>query len=418
MKHKKTLPLQIMAVADLHMLSAALNDKGEMLRRISQTGDGKVLPYSAEIVEAFVRQVLTDAPDYLIISGDLSYNGERQSHLDLIELLDRIEQAGIQVFVIPGNHDIDTRFASAFSENQAFQTETVTYEEFYQLYKKFGYEDARLRDPASFSYAAQLSDEVWLLMIDVNTKDHPGRVSPQTLAWLKTALAEARAQGKTVLTSTHQNILAHNEMFTAGFVIENHSQLQALLKDHQVLLNLSGHIHMQHLMLDQTGLSEAATGALASSPHPIAYIRIDEALRLHYQINPVDVSAWARTQSVRDENLLDFAGFSQQYFYGITAAKIGAELLQDAGIDEADVIRMTEFSARVHTAYFSGELHDLLADPKTHPDYQLWEEKGQGMRFWYYLNSFLLQPLKDETSFSLSLLPDTASAGNPRDALK
>ncbi len=405
MKYNNILPLHIIVVSDSHLLSSQLHDKGEMIRRISQKGDGKVLPYSEEIFAAFTHQILADPPNVLILTGDLSYNGERQSHLDLISYLEKMKAAGIKVLVIPGNHDINISSAAAFSKNQAWLTETVNHQEFFDLYGGFGYDAAIDQDSSSFSYVTELTDQLWLVTIDVNSQHNPRLVSDQTFQWLETALKKAKTLGKTVITATHQNILVHNQQFVKGFVIENHLKLSKLLNQYQVRLNLSGHIHLQHLVLEEKGLSEAATGSLAISPHPVGHIIIDESLHLHYETKNLDVTSWAKQYPTHDKNLQEFSTFSREYFYNISASKTGAELLKDPTIQQADLIRMAEFSAEVNRAYFSGKLHQLLPNPIAHPDYLLWQKLGQHIGFWKNLNSFFLQPLKDETTFSLSLLP-------------
>ena len=309
------------------------------------------------------------------------------------------------VLVIPGNHDINIASAAAFSKNQAWLTETINYQEFFDLYGGFGYDAALDQDPTSFSYVIELTNNLQLIMIDVNNPNHPGQISDQTFQWLERALKKATSFGKTIITATHQNILIHNQHFTRGFVIKNHLELLKLLNKYQVRLNLTGHIHLQHLVLNEEGLCEAATGSLAISPHPLGHIIIDESFQLHYETKNLDVSAWAKQYAKNDENLQEFSTYSKQYFYNISASKTGAELLRDPQIQQADLIRMAEFSAEVNRAYFSGKLNYLLPDPMTHPDYLLWQKIGQHIGFWKNLNSFFLEPLKDETTFSLSLLP-------------
>ncbi len=72
-------------------------------------GDGKVTNYIWEITDAFVEEVLNERPDAVILSGDLSYNGEKASHIELAEKLSKIEDAGIPVLVIPGNQQKPVR---------------------------------------------------------------------------------------------------------------------------------------------------------------------------------------------------------------------------------------------------------------------------------------------------------------------
>lgn len=403
MKHQTSLHL--ITASDLHFLSAKLHDKGDLIRTVSLKGDGKALAYSAEITEAFIDQVRQIHPDCLVLTGDLTYNGEKQSHLDLIALLDDVQSHGIPVAVIPGNHDIAIPAAAAFLGDAPTAADSVSFEEFKALYAPFGYGRARQKARDSFSYVEEVSDRVWLILIDVNTEHDAGQVSEATLTWLRDVLEAAAAQGKAVISATHQNILAHNERFTRGFLIKNQTQVCALLEEYHVRYNMSGHIHLQHLALNPEGLSESATGAVCLSPHHLAEVFVDDALHLSYQTRPVDVASWARRNGLDDPNLQDFSAFSGGFFHRVSTLQNGPDLERQSELTPEEARAMTRFAADITTAYFAGTLEARLKDREHDPGYQLWEQKGQHLRFWHNLNSFLLHPLKDENRASLSLAP-------------
>ena len=73
-------PVTLLVATDLHYLAPELTDHGPCFERSITHGDGKVMAYSEELVEAFVTQVIDRHPDALILSGDLSFNGARKSH--------------------------------------------------------------------------------------------------------------------------------------------------------------------------------------------------------------------------------------------------------------------------------------------------------------------------------------------------
>ncbi|MFQ8842968.1 MAG: metallophosphoesterase family protein [Clostridium fessum] len=58
-------------------------------------------------MDAFLDDMKEEDPDLLILSGDLTLDGEKASHEELAELLEGLSEAGIEVAVIPGNHDIN-----------------------------------------------------------------------------------------------------------------------------------------------------------------------------------------------------------------------------------------------------------------------------------------------------------------------
>lgn len=108
---EKGEPMQLWIISDIHLLSPALTDGGSLFTRTVENGDGKMVGDSAEIVDALVGKAVEEKPDALIVSGDLTFNGERESLEFLAGRLDRIQEAGVSVLVIPGNHDIENPYA-------------------------------------------------------------------------------------------------------------------------------------------------------------------------------------------------------------------------------------------------------------------------------------------------------------------
>lgn len=395
--------IRIITATDLHYLSPRINDKGEALQKLAGKGDGKVLAYSGEIVEAFINQVIAEKPDYLILTGDLTFNGEQISHEDLVGHLTRVEAAGIEALILPGNHDIAIPFAYSFKDGHAWQANSVTHEEFYELYRAFGQGEARLKDAASYSYITEVSDQLWIAMIDVNTESNPNRIPRATLDWLEAALAEARAKGATVITGTHQNVLIHNDRFSDGYLIDNHSDLKNLLDDYGVRYNMSGHIHIQHLALAESGLNESITGALSVSPHNFARLTIDEALTLNYQTESLKVADWAAEQGLSDPNLLDFAAYSRQYFHDISYRRNLGRYVDVPDLTEVELDTLANLSARINAAYFAGDVLTTLQELESDPAYALWKDKDGDNPFRDYIHSFLDKPQKNENQAEFSL---------------
>ena len=97
--------LTIVHATDMHFLSPKLTDYSQDFIDFLSRTDGKVTQYSPQICEAFVADMLEMKPDAVILSGDLTLNGAYESHSDLAAVLMPLKEAGIAVFVLPGNHD-------------------------------------------------------------------------------------------------------------------------------------------------------------------------------------------------------------------------------------------------------------------------------------------------------------------------
>ena len=270
----------IAAATDLHYISPKLTDNGAAFTRVAESGDGKAVLWCEEITDTFLQEVISLHPDCLILTGDLSFNGEKQSHEDLAGKLMLVEEQQIPVYVLPGNHDLDYPYAASYAGDQITLTDRVSPEEFAKIYAPFGYEEAFSRDPASLSYAAVLAQEgentpeLWLLMIDVNMPDSPGELKEETLLWAKEILEMTKEAGALTAAASHQNLIAQNELFNYGYRMEQADPLLELYEAGPVLFNLSGHIHMQHCVFSSGGLPDLAGGALITAPNPFALLTV------------------------------------------------------------------------------------------------------------------------------------------------
>ena len=234
----------IMTATDLHFLAPELTDHGSYFWKVMDNSDGRVTEYCEEITDAFLAQVIRQAPDALVLTGDISFNGARASHMSLAAKLADVEAAGIPVFVLPGNHDVYRGTAAAFFGDGYELMPGVSGEEFAEIYGEFGFDEALSRDQDSLSYVSRLNDSTWLLMLDANTLHDYCSLSQKTLAWTREQLEAARLGGVGVLAACHQNLYQHS-VFRGGYMLACSEQLHDLLEEYQVPLILSGHMHIQ-----------------------------------------------------------------------------------------------------------------------------------------------------------------------------
>lgn len=383
--------LTLFVATDLHYLAPELTDHGPYFEKITSRGDGKVMAYSEELVEAFVAQVIDRHPDALILSGDLTFEGERASHEALADKLSRITAAGIPVMVLPGNHDLNNPSAARYSGEGYERVDSVTSLEFLDIYRPFGYADAFARDRASLSYMASLSPTLRLLMIDVNDSLE-GEVDPQTLKWAEAQLAQARQDGCRVIAVSHQNLLLHSSLFAYGFTIDNAFALQELYADAPVLCSLSGHIHMQHISESEAGLRDIATSSLAVSPNQYGVLTLTES-ELSYRTETVDVSAWAAERGLTDPNLADFATYSEAFFKQNARRQALARVAED---DQPE--QLADFFADINAAYFAGRMDAFV------PDEQLLARWRQETAFLaQYIDSIVQEPPRNQCTLTLAL---------------
>ncbi len=361
--------IEIAVATDLHYISPELTDHGYYFQAIVQDADGKTMVYSEEVIDAFLRTVLKEKPDVLVLTGDVTFNGAKKSHEDLAKKLDILENAGIQVLVLSGNHDVNSRNAAKFIGESYERVEGVTEEEFETIYSACGFDDAYAKDTVSSSYIWEFSGYRFL-MLDVNGVEKVNYVSEQTLFWLEQELQKAKEDGVPVVAFSHQNLLFHSPLFDDGYVIGNAEAVVRLYKEYDVIANFTGHLHIQH-MEEEEGFYEVATAALSISPTQYAKLTMG-GNTLEYRTEPVNVSEWAKRQGLTSGTLTHFEEYAKEFFMDTAQWQAYSELFFWPEY-EAMMEELIDYYAEQNYAYFSGQLDLLEQDEEM---LNAWSELG------------------------------------------
>ena len=374
--------------SDLHYIAPELTDGGPGYQQILKNGDSKFMPYVEEITDAFLDEVLADPPDVVLLTGDLTFNGAEISHRRLAGKLQRLEDAGIPVLVLPGNHDVYNENAALYRGGSFERVPFVSGESFAEIYRDFGPGEALSADSDSLSYVWQLNEQVWIMMLDENTAHDFCGLSDRSFQWIEAQLQKAREEGRFVLVAGHQNVFQHS-IFRGGYVIQGAQRLQELLRRYGVPLCLSGHLHTQHVQ-SEDGLTEIATSALCSYPCQYAVLTAEDG-RLRYGTRRLDLAAWAERNGRPDAVFQDFAGAAGTYMDAHFTPAGMAPLVDDPVL----WAEMLAYLQALNRAYFSGDLREIAA---LDPDGRLaglWAEEN-GMTAWY-LRSVLDEEGNDHT---------------------
>ena len=326
-------PVKLIFMTDPHYIAPELNDGGAAFQKLMSNGDGKYLYKIEEITEAFVQKCLETKPDAVLLGGDLTFNGAKISHEALIEKLRRIEEAGIPVLVIPGNHDLGAYYDARFEGEHYAIVESTKPDTFREAYADFGLNEALMTCEDSFSYVYEIRDDLWVLAVDTNS-NQVGFLSEKTLAFVREAQQEARRRNAKLLLMTHQTLLSH-QVFIPGMRIENAAELLDILDPEDVILCLCGHMHIQHVSRED-GFTEAASSALSVTPVQYAEIMLD-GHTLQYQTHSVNGGLAAEARAFFK---------TQAYERTLTGLK--------ENTDEETAELLAEAFAEINTAYFEG----------------------------------------------------------------
>lgn len=261
----------IVVLSDTHVMGPGLlvNDGAAWQKELAN--DRKLFDYSQEVFDVLMETMLSEKPDMVLITGDLTKDGELLSHQYVAGQLNRLREAGIKTFVIPGNHDFGSKHALIFDGDQSSKAEVVSREQFTELYRNHGYGAESLRDETSLSYCCEPVEGLLLIGLDSGTD---GRLEESTLQWACQQAAQAQQQGKYVLAMMHHALLPHfneeNQMLPSS-VVQNYETVRNRLADVGVQVVLTGHIHISDIAKDYNAdltrsIYDISTGSVISYP--------------------------------------------------------------------------------------------------------------------------------------------------------
>jgi hypothetical protein len=285
-----------MTASDLHLFDPALGSTGSAFE-VYLASDRKLLREGEAILDSALARVLDSKPDFFLVSGDLTKDGEEQDHRLLATKLSVISAAGIKVFVIPGNHDILNPEAYSYSGDTKTRVPNIGPEAFASIYGPYGYDAAIRRDPDSLSYVAEPVPGLWLLAIDtcVYAKNpslpHPetrGELSGTRLAWALAALRDAQNAGKAVIAMEHHGIVEHypsQRKYYREYLLDDFEKVGAKLAAEGLRLVFTGHFHANDATIGRFPASAKAgegnwlldieTGSLVTAPCPLRTVELD-----------------------------------------------------------------------------------------------------------------------------------------------
>lgn len=389
--------IKLAIATDLHLLSNQLFDYDPSTMDAYVSGDGRLVFYTSEIMDAFKDQLNMEKPDILIISGDLTHNGEKSSHEVLAKKLKELEKTGIRILVVPGNHDIENFLARSLKDGKWISTDTIVAKDFERYYKNFGYADALERDPNGLSYVSELSEDLWVLMIDSNRyrigmPTGSGEIRSETLEWMESVLVKAEAKGVEVFSVMHHNLLIHSPNNYIGKTLNNYEDVVSLYDQYDVRLNFSGHIHAQGIVHSEHDepIYDVVTSSISISPIQYGWVTYQKAKGFEYQVRQVDVQSWAIENEKTDPNLLNFETYARDSFkalsYGRTLENLQELALYDEAMNELLASSMSEVNAYYFPGHIANERERFLMSEGV----LQWMSKSEPQRTRRYVE-FMLQ---------------------------
>lgn len=351
-------------ISDTHLIADSLHDHGQAFSQMQKTSQGKDLYYQETALSAFVRMAQKKKPAAIIVTGDVTFNGERVSAEKFAEIFKPLKET--QLLVLPGNHDIYDGWAREFRGKKQFYAGQISPRMWRNIFKT-SYKNAVSVDDKSLAYSVQLNPNYLVILADSNDYGkEEATTAPATAGflgreqrrWIKAQLQYASENNLQVIFCMHHNLYAHNPAVNKGYVVDDYRELRKLLAQYNVKLVFSGHIHAQNIMLpqDPCPATEIVTSSFCSNDQGYGVVKVSPK-EVSYTCHHFKMNDYLTDKEKQNWTLTHF----HDYLENIQLGTISAELMQKdlyQNHDDLDTVRkMGRLFGEMNYHFFTGKNH-------------------------------------------------------------
>ncbi len=239
---------------------------------IANSKSQKLLADSAEVLESAFNQIASDIEsDIVLISGDLTNNGELNAHAEFIEMLRDLKSKGKRVYVITATHDFrKNEVADLYKGDEKLQTKAASRDILYDMYREFGPDEAISVHRESMSYIVQLCEgyRLFALNDDTNCNGKSG-FSDECFEWIKERAKEARDDNQFIIAMTHHPLIAPSpiyEIIGKGDMLGDYKTRIEQLADIGIQFIFTGHTHIPDTSVYQSSKGNVIYDICTASP--------------------------------------------------------------------------------------------------------------------------------------------------------
>ncbi|HZJ75544.1 MAG TPA: metallophosphoesterase [Clostridia bacterium] len=275
--------LNFYLVTDTHYFEPSLGASGKGYDEYMKS-EQMCLAENANIVKATFREIANDSDvDIVLIAGDLTKNGEKESHRGFKKELYKLRDAGKRIYVITARHDFNDS-PRGYKNDGFVPVEGTSRFELSELYDDFGYKDAIAFDEISLSYVAELCDGVRLLAIncDGQSEKEKGSIDENLMGWIEKQAKKAKEDNCFMFAMNHYPIIPSVPVFdlVGDAKLKNWRSVAEVFPEWGINLIFTGHMHIQSVneYINKNGKKfyDVCTSALVGSPGKYRRIEITE----------------------------------------------------------------------------------------------------------------------------------------------
>lgn len=298
--------LKIATLSDTHYLSPTMiKDTEDYTDHLNS--DRKMFTESKAILNGLLEVIQIDQPDVLMITGDLTKDGELEGHQELAKRLEELkkELPNLHIYITPGNHDLRNSNGMNFNtlDGKAVPATRTNPDDFKECYKNVTYNDETIlatynpptgKEAGGLSYVARPLNGFTIISIDSaryskdNTEaqkdehETSGAISTDLENWILKQINAAKLRGDTVIGMQHHGMIEHFTMepeVLPMYLVNDYDRLREKFADAGMQYIFTGHMHANDIAEYTTAagnkLYDIETGSVVTYPSPARSVTID-----------------------------------------------------------------------------------------------------------------------------------------------
>lgn len=373
----KSPTLKVISISDSHFLARELIKATDDYHAAKSMD--KMFTESDSILDTEMERISQENPDVLLVTGDLTKDGELEGHQAFARKLRALkkQRPDLKIYVIPGNHDIRNKNAYNFNTADGKKVAATRTEpqDFYNTYKDISYDDPSViakftpaagKQAGQLSFAARPKKGYTIINIDscryssdntTNGKDEhetSGAISSDLESWILNQIAAAKKRGDFVIGVMHHSIVPHFTMESTvapEYMLDDYQRISQELADAGMHFCFTGHYHAQDVAKMRTtrgnDLFDLETGASCAYPVPMRKVvfskgdKTEEAKGTTIDHMPVTL---VNPETGKTENIPDITTYarkndlSAEQIKGMCDNYVGG-FLTDAHIPYSDALK-------------------------------------------------------------------------------
>lgn len=261
--------LKIAIMSDTHYLSPdMIKDTSDYTDHLNS--DRKIFTESDAILDELIECAKKDNPDVVLITGDLTKDGELECHKSVNAKLEQLksELPGVHIYVVPGNHDIRNSNGVNFntSDGKAVSATRTEPTDFVKNYTVTFQDDSIVerftppqgKEAGYCSYVARPKQGYTFIAIDSaryssdntstgeNEHETSGQVSAELENWVTEKIIQAKKRGDTVIGIEHHGLVPHFTMeseLMPMYLVNDFERISERYADAGMDYIFTGHMH-------------------------------------------------------------------------------------------------------------------------------------------------------------------------------